>query len=408
MSLLNDALRDLEKREPKGERAQPVSAGLAVTKEHAKRGLGRWIMVIACLVILVAGGWAFYHFRSPAGMARLHSQPMTSLPKPAVPDKSHVAAPPPPQVVQSSNVHELKVSHRLAKRSAPTPKPVSLTDTRAPTVTAVPAMHRSAPASAKASAPASQAAGHSKSVRHMAEHAATHSAQPQARVAIAKVSNPASPMSGAGASATAAASQNDPSVVSQAPQSPEQKDRHLARRLASLVQQGNVGRAVQLLKARVTDGHDWPKSRKALVTALLANRDYPLAEGLLPPAVTEDYPDLRMLKGRLILATRGAKAALRYLQKNIPDIDAWPDYHATLATLLQQTGKPARAAKVWSALLQLDNSNAAWWAGFGIALDSSGQPGKARQAYRQALLLPGLNAALNRYIQSRLSQLPQQ
>ena len=98
-------------------------------------------------------------------------------------------------------------------------------------------------------------------------------------------------------------------------------------------------------------------------------------------------------------------AALNTLTSSIPPVEGHAKYRVTLATLLQQQGNSAAAARHWAALIAWDDSRAPWWVGLAISLETQGELAGAARAYRQAAKLPGLPRSLADYVQQRLQAL---
>ncbi len=81
------------------------------------------------------------------------------------------------------------------------------------------------------------------------------------------------------------------------------------------------------------------------------------------------------------------------------------EYHALLAALLQETKQFQASGTLYRQLLDIDSRQPLWWMGLGIARDQVGEYKQARDAYRNALSLPGLKPELTQYIQDRLQVL---
>jgi len=81
------------------------------------------------------------------------------------------------------------------------------------------------------------------------------------------------------------------------------------------------------------------------------------------------------------------------------------EYHALLAAVLQETGQYAAAAESYASLLRVNSRQPLWWLGRGIALEQSGKPDQARDAYRRALAIQGLRQDLQDYVRGRLQVL---
>jgi len=75
------------------------------------------------------------------------------------------------------------------------------------------------------------------------------------------------------------------------------------------------------------------------------------------------------------------------------------------ANALQQAGRAAEAALAWRTALAQTPEIGAWWAGLGIALEQSGDPAQALDAYREAERRGPLEPALADYVRSRSAAL---
>ncbi|WP_434050264.1 tetratricopeptide repeat protein [Marinobacter salarius] len=192
--------------------------------------------------------------------------------------------------------------------------------------------------------------------------------------------------------------------MKQVPETPAATDRSTARELEKLVAQGRITDAERRLAA-LTREQDAPRSRYVVVRALLVDGKQDQALGWLPAEVTAQNPALRLLRARALHANNDLGAALNTLTSSIPPVEGHAEYRVTLATLLQQQGDSAEAARHWAALIAWDDSQAPWWVGLAISLETQGELAGAARAYQQAAELPGLPRSLADYVQQRLQAL---
>ena len=192
--------------------------------------------------------------------------------------------------------------------------------------------------------------------------------------------------------------------VKQVPETPAATDRSTARDLERLVAQGRITDAERRLAA-LTREQDAPRSRYVVARALLVDGKQDQALGWLPAEVTAQNPALRLLRARALHANNDLGAALNTLTSSIPPVEGHAEYRVTLATLLQQQGDSAEAARHWAVLIAWDDSQAPWWVGLAISLETQGELAGAARAYRQAAELPGLPRSLADYVQQRLQAL---
>lgn len=100
-----------------------------------------------------------------------------------------------------------------------------------------------------------------------------------------------------------------------------------------------------------------------------------------------------------------AARAVAIMEEGRETVSVDADYLAMLAALYQQQGRYADAASAYQGALKRQADVAEWWAGFGIALDNSGDGQRARQAYKRALDQGGLSDSLTSYVRRRVDAL---
>lgn len=186
---------------------------------------------------------------------------------------------------------------------------------------------------------------------------------------------------------------------------PAMQDRQLAREARRDLAEGRIPQALARLEAHLARDPQARETRLVLAGWYLMQADYALLAALLTPEALSASPGLRQIAARHALATAEPEQAWTLLASQPPDVRTDPDYHALLAGIAQQTGRSDEAVRLWSALLEVDNARADWWAGLGIALDSRARPEQALAAYRQALALPGLALPLRQYAVQRTQAL---
>lgn len=360
MSLLNDALRAAEQRQNR-----PAAPGAYVGEQHQPRkGRPLLLMVLVVLALLIAvmgGYWVFANSSSPEPMV-VESQPSpdrvvqrdAAVVVDEKPENEPVEAlPPAPQ----SQV----VEPEPLPRQAPAPEPE----------VAEPEIRRPEPAVASSS-PVEEAGAKQEPIAVEDEEPRTED------------------VSTAG--------------VKQVPETPAAADRSTARQLERLVAQGNITDAERGLAA-LTQVQTAPRSRYVVARALLVDGKQDQALDWLPAGVAAEYPRLRLLRARAQHANRDLADAVNTLSTNVPPVEDHEEYRVTLATLLQQQGKNAEAARHWAELIAWDDSKGPWWVGLAISLEAQGEQAGAARAYRQAAELPGLPRSLADYVQRRLQAL---
>lgn len=408
MSLLNDALRDLERRNDSSRApTNSVPPGLSRTRSSRRP---RLLGALALLVSAVAAAGYLLSNGQPSermvdAEVQKSSQPADTGAVPPV-AASAPAIGLPPEQRQAAQPAPAAAEKTTATRAAAEPV-VALQPTvqealhKGPAVeTATVARKGAAPSVAVIPPPAATEPAPAKPVT-VAE---SPERSPEPQKAPAK-------REPAGMGAVAAEptgedrSDRDQTGIKQLPQSPEARDERLALALERLLIEGREEEAGQRLESEVARGYEMPRAHAAMARYYLAQERLTEARRWLPLSLAESDFGLRLLRGRLLLLEDGAMAALEYLAPEHPTASQAPDYIATLAALYQQTGQHKDAGKHWLALLDTDSQRPDYWLGLALALDAQDETKAARLAYAEALALPQMSPRLRSFAQSRLDAL---
>ena len=382
MSLLNDALRDLEKRrDQEDEQGPAIPAGLAARKRPSgweMAGVSAAV-VIAVAVVLGGGYWAWNQWFSE------HSVPVSADGA----GSSQQPVPDPP--VDTVHRVEREPAEEVEPIAEPMPDDSAAQEEPEPEVVALERSDR--------------LAGRAE------ETAATETAETQPEPvetgAGADAAEPdPSPEESEPVTAEAepeAEPEREPERAQVREMTPQERERQLAREIERLLANGQVHQAEEKLRSHLVLDSDAPSARAAMATHYLRRDDVGAARQWVPESVAELYPELRMIRARIALSQGDRETALDWLKKDPPPVARHTNYHTMMATLYQQTDQPAEAARVWGQLLETDDSEARWWAGMGIALEAQGRQEGALSAFTQAAQLPGLPQALREYVEQRLA-----
>lgn len=127
-----------------------------------------------------------------------------------------------------------------------------------------------------------------------------------------------------------------------------------------------------------------------------------LEEGLsLDPA----QADLRLLLARVAIAGGERQKALDWLTGYRPELATSLDYYATWAGLAQELGQSGQASELYVRLLRQQPDQGRWWLGLGVAEDGQGHRQRALDAYRNAQLHGELGEASTQWLERRIAQL---
>lgn len=393
MSLLNDALRAAEQRQDRPV-APGVYAGGQAQAGNRKRALVS-VLVVLAIVVAGLGGYWLLSIDSSSAPAELASVPSTdtapSADEPSQAKVSDVAA----DVSRAEPEEPAEAVKAVSSPAMAEPEPVQI--------------QASTPRTPASQNPAPEPLSPETTEPDTTEQEPAQS--PPASVAKReKVEpSPTEPEKEKEKEAETEAKETEPEKtaiadVKQVPETPAATDRSTARELEKLVAQGRITDAERRLAA-LTREQDAPRSRYVVARALLVDGKQDQALGWLPAEVTAQNTALRLLRARALHANNDLGAALNTLTSSIPPVEGHAEYRVTLATLLQQQGDSAEAARHWAALIAWDDSQAPWWVGLAISLETQGEQAGAARAYQQAAELPGLPRSLADYVQQRLQAL---
>jgi len=190
-----------------------------------------------------------------------------------------------------------------------------------------------------------------------------------------------------------------------------ERDQRANRQALQLMRRGHTQQAEQLLSPLLNDYPLAQQSRATLIALKLSKGQLDHAQQLIAQGLQLTPKQLAFikLKARLLLAQQlPAEAATLLGQQLTNEQTAAADdqeLFALLATASQRAGQHQRAVEVYQQLLALDNQQAPWWVGLAISQEALKQPGAALSAYRRARGVVGISPALLRYAESRITQL---
>ncbi len=372
MSLLNDALRAAEQRQGRPDVSTAYTG--QVNRQPAAR---RWLVPVMAvlLVILVVVVVYGYFFRTPVAETQVTER--TAPPAPA-------AAPEVPKLPSDlAATAEAELGHA----PDPEPEPDAISpepQTEAEIADTVPV----------ATQPAPQPRAPSNKVETKR--------QPQEPATVASQPAEATPEPELESAETQA--QGRAPAVKQVRETAETIDLRVSREIARLLRSGESRAAEQTL-ADLASNQVAPVSRGAYARAMLLQDSPGRALPWVSGEEAQGYPELRLLRARALLSMGRLKEAVTTLSQDVPPVADNIEYRITLATLTQQAGENVEAARHWSALIAVDDSQPTWWVGLAIALEAGGQTAGALKAYTQAAQLPGLSPSLADYVRNRMTLL---
>lgn len=189
--------------------------------------------------------------------------------------------------------------------------------------------------------------------------------------------------------------------------SSEQKDRNASQKALALIQQGKIYDSYELLLTYLAKNPDAHNSRETLATVLLAQQELPQARVVIEEGlkITPNYAPFKKIMARVLLQSGEITEAKQLLTNLPPALASDPEYFDLLASLYQQSNQHELAVSTYQALLRTDPQQGRWWAAMAISLEALGKITDAKDSFQQALQTASLNVELRQYSQKRLQSL---
>lgn len=375
MSLINDMLRDLDRRQgvtgalPNEVRPLPPDRAGSIAQPLA----------LVLVGVLAVAGWL--HFvemspRTPAPVAAPASQPSAPSAIRPLPPPAPVAM---PVTVEPGPVREVvavpeglrldaTLSH-VPAAAAPPGKPLT-------------EMAKGSPATPKVTDPV---------VRPIPP-----AADKAARTPVAKPV-PAEPPQGASGRIEKHARV----------ETPKERAEQYYRKAYSQLSTGRMDEAVSLLRSALAEDAAHVSARLALAGALSQSGRAEESLALLSEGLQLDpsRPALALSAARLLVAKGNFDGAVKVLTHAAPSARTDAEFRAFHAAVLQRLTLHKDAVAEYQAALRLVPQAGVWWMGLGISLEADGRGAEAREAFQRARASGALSAELDRFVEQKLRQL---
>jgi len=170
---------------------------------------------------------------------------------------------------------------------------------------------------------------------------------------------------------------------------------------------GQLHTALQDLKAILQVDPEFNDARVSLAAMLIESEKKREARELLNEGLklNPDYVPYIELKARLLVVEGKPDKALDLLLRTSPPVSEYPEYYGLIAAMYEKTNNNHLSAALYKKLLSYDSHHAGWWFGLGTSFEKLSEPGAAERAYSRALSEGHLPSETISFIQNRLKLL---
>lgn len=398
MSLINQVLRDLEKRHASEPELKSLPPYVRAVPYRARSAI--WLFAVAAIVVLVPIAITYFVY-SPGHAPANDAPQMVSKPAPVpAPDAVPVPKPPaaapvtasPAQAAAFNPVSRLSDELSLvAPLSAPKAKPATPGRSMKPgeAIALSKAGTGPAPQADETQAPAGETLSK-----------ADAPTKPPAAIAE-RVSPPPSVPLGAARSPPNAIDKQMREVM------PSERAEIAFRRGVTQLQEGRANAAELEFRDALKQDPSHSGALQALLGLLLESRRNNEAEQLVRKAleINPRQPRHAMVLARLEVERGEVTGAINTMVGALPYVQSDPDFYAFLAALLQREGRHREAADYYRSALRGVPGNGVWMMGLGISLRASNQSAEARDAFQRAIDSQQLSPQLQEFVERQLREL---
>lgn len=187
----------------------------------------------------------------------------------------------------------------------------------------------------------------------------------------------------------------------------EERDQNVSQQASSQIQAGQLMSAYQILLEFIGENPEAHKSRVTLATLLFAQQEYGQANVVVDQgiALAPNFSGYKKIKSRILLLNNQPVESALVLEEFPPALKDDTEYFELLASSYQKSGEHLKAVKTYQDLIRHDSQQGRWWAALGISHEALGNAGDAVASYQAAMQLPNLESALRQYSQSRVRNL---
>ncbi len=174
-----------------------------------------------------------------------------------------------------------------------------------------------------------------------------------------------------------------------------------------LLQQGRKHQGQEYLRKALDLYLPHVKAREVLAGSYIKSGRFVQAAALLKEGVklSPEYTLFAKLYARVLLELDNPQLAIKVLQQGVANIRNEPDYFALLAATYQRVNAHQQAADLYLRLVKIRPRAGVWWLGLGISLEKLGKKAEALQAYQRATETGSLKPSLMKFARNRIAGL---
>lgn len=182
------------------------------------------------------------------------------------------------------------------------------------------------------------------------------------------------------------------------------RDRNASQQALRYARDGALIEALGTLYNFIGENPEAHQSRNTLATLLFAQQEFIQANAVLDEglALAPNHAGYKKIKARLLIPEGEFEAAIRLLNTSPPAITDDSEYFELLSSIYQQNNNHGKAIEIYQELIRTDSTVGRWWVGMAISHEALGNTDDALNSYQVALQTENLDARLRQYGQSRI------
>ena len=187
----------------------------------------------------------------------------------------------------------------------------------------------------------------------------------------------------------------------------EERDQNISQQAASQIQAGQLMSAYQILLSFIGENPEAHKARVTLATLLFAQQEYSQANIVVDQglAMAPNYAGYKKIKSRILLLNNQPQESVSILEAFPPALEDDTEYFELLASSHQKSGEHLKAIEIYQDLIRFNSQLGRWWAALGISHEALGNSNDAVSSYQAAMQISNLESPLRQYSQSRIRNL---